>query len=92
MASNYHSPFWTEDTVAAATLAATGSAAFQSKLSALAIKWNMPALYALVQWWPMLLIIAGLILLLVHPRAEASQPHAASSPQEHTEIHHESGT
>jgi hypothetical protein len=90
MATVYHSPFWTEDTVAAATLAATGSAAFQNRLDALATKWNIPALYALVQWWPMLLIIAGLILLLVHPRAEAAVP--TSSAQEHTEIHHESHT
>ena len=72
MPSSNHYPFWTHDTVAAAVLAGVGTASFQSKLDAWAAKLNVPFVTALVHGWPMLLILAGLILLLIHPIAESS--------------------
>ena len=85
MASN-HYPFWTHDTVAAAVLAGVGTASFQSKLDAWASKLNVPVVTALVHGWPMLLILAGLVLLLIHPVAESS---IAKRDRESTEISHE---
>lgn len=87
MARGNRYPFWKDDTIAAAALAATGTAAFQSKLDALATQWNIPALSALVQWWPLLLIIGGLIVLLVHPHTP-SHGSASVQFQAHTETHH----
>ena len=87
MARGNRYPFWKDDTIAAAALAATGTAAFQSKLDALAAQWNIPALSALVQWWPLLLIIGGLIVLLVHPHTP-SHGSASVQFQAHTETHH----
>ena len=69
MASN-HYPFWTHDTVAAAVLAGVGTASFQSRLDALAVKLNVPAVTAMVHGWPMLMIFVGLVLLVIHPMAE----------------------
>ena len=86
MASSNHYPFWTHDTVAAAVLAGVGTASFQSKLDAWASKLNVPVVTALVHGWPMLLIVAGLILLLIHPVAESS---IAKRDRESTEISHE---
>ena len=89
MAKSSHYPFWTRDTVAAAILAGVGTASFQSKLDAWATKLNVPVITALVHGWPMLLIFAGLILLLLHPVAEPSFGRSASA-EKSTEISHES--
>jgi hypothetical protein len=88
MASN-HYPFWTHDTVAAAVLTGVGTASFQSKLDAWASKLNIPSVTALVHGWPMLLILAGLILLLIYPIAEPRFTRAASGRTEPTEISNE---
>jgi len=90
MARGNRYPFWKDDTIAAAALAATGTAVFQSKLDALATQWNIPALSALVQWWPLLLIIGGLIVLLLHPHMQSQQPSASAQLQAHRETHHAS--
>ena len=71
--------FWTHDTVAAAVLAGVGTASFQSKLDVWASKLNLPAVTALVHGWPLLLIFAGLILLLIHPVSERAIPRASGS-------------
>lgn len=89
MANRNHYPFWTHDTVAAAVLAGVGTASFQSKLDIWATKLNVPVVTALVHGWPMLLILAGLILLVIHPVAESS---IVPSDRESTEISHESHT
>jgi hypothetical protein len=65
--------------VAAAVLAGVGTASFQSKLDVWASKLNIPAVTALVHGWPMLLIFAGLILLLIHPVAEPPAAQASGS-------------
>src|SRR5580700_902593 len=62
-------PFWTHDTVAAAVLAGVGAASFQIKLDALASELKIPAITACVHAWPMLLIFAGVVMLLVQPVA-----------------------
>jgi hypothetical protein len=86
MASSNHYPFWTHDTVAAAVLAGVGTASFQSKLDAWAAKLNVPAVTALVHGWPMLLILAGLILLVIHPVSDSS---TVTSDRKSSEISHE---
>jgi hypothetical protein len=88
MARGKPNPFWKDDTIAAAALAATGTAAFQSKLDALAIQWNSPALSALVEWWPLLLIIGGLILLLLHPQAQTKTRNVMPRLQANRETRH----
>jgi hypothetical protein len=89
MARSNHYPFWTHDTVAAAVLAGVGTASFQSKLDAWAAKLNVAAVTALVHGWPMLLILAGLILLVIHPVSDSS---IVTSDRKSSEISHESHT
>jgi hypothetical protein len=88
MARGTRYTFWRDDTIAAALLAATGTAAFQSKLDALAMQWNSSALSALVEWWPLLLIIGGLSALLLHPRAQTRADVRGPRLQPHTETRH----
>ncbi|HWX93507.1 MAG TPA: hypothetical protein VNY29_12825 [Terriglobales bacterium] len=64
-------PFWTHDTVAAAVLAGVGAASFQIKLDALASELKIPAITACAHAWPMFLIFAGVLMLLVQPVAGA---------------------
>lgn len=78
MTGNNHYPFWTHDTVAAAVLAGVGTASFQSRLDVWATKLNLPAVTALVHGWPMLMIFAGLVLLVLHPVAERSAKTASA--------------
>ena len=86
MASRKRYPFWTQDTIAAAVMAGVGTASVQSKLEAWASGVNIPAVTALVHYWPVLMIIAGLILL-THPVA-GTETHARA--EEITENSHES--
>lgn len=67
MASGNQYPFWTHDTVAAAILAGVATASAQSRLDAWADRLNVAAVTALVHGWPVFMILAGLILLLVNP-------------------------
>jgi hypothetical protein len=87
MTGSNHYPFWTHDTVAAAVLAGVGTASFQSRLDVWAAKLNIPAVSMLVHGWPMLMIFAGLVLLVIHPVAERSTKTASDA--ESTETSHE---
>jgi hypothetical protein len=87
MTNSNHYPFWTNDTVAAAVLAGVGTASFQSRLDLWAAKLNVPAVTVLVHGWPMLMIVAGLALLVIHPVAERSVKTA--TPGESPETSHE---
>jgi hypothetical protein len=69
MARGNSYPFWTHDTVAAAVLAGVGAASFQIKLDALASELKIPVITACVHAWPMILIFAGVVMLLVQPVA-----------------------
>ncbi|HWX94195.1 MAG TPA: hypothetical protein VNY29_16330 [Terriglobales bacterium] len=88
MASDNPYPFWTHDTVAAAVLAGVATASAQSRLDAWAARLNVPTITALVHGWPMVLILVGLILLLVHP-AERFVPEATAQGGESRETSHE---
>lgn len=88
MASSSEYPFWTHDTVAAAVLAGVATASAQSRLDAWATRLNVPTITALVHGWPMLLILAGLILLLIHP-TEPRVPEATPRGEKSREISNE---
>lgn len=63
----HHEKFWTEDIIAAAILAASGATTLLlTKLRAIALEQHLPLLHTLVQWWPMLLIVGGVILFFTN--------------------------
>jgi hypothetical protein len=66
----------TEDTIVATLLAGFWAGIGIEKLDALALKFNLTALHMLVQWWPLLLIAAGTVLLVRHQK-QASVPRMA---------------
>ena len=56
----------TEDTIVAALLAGFWAGMGIDKVDALALKYNLMAVHVMVQWWPVLLIAAGIVLLVKH--------------------------
>jgi hypothetical protein len=86
MARNHLGPFWNQDTVTAAGLAFAGMIVLQSKLfPALStdIKHSLARLleWKLVEWWPLLLIAAGVILWLKHTHENRSRKTEGSVTQ-----------
>ncbi len=69
MASN---PFRMDETIAAAIVAGVGTALVQIKLDTLDAAFHVPMLHAFAEWWPMLLIIAGLLVWLAQPESRDS--------------------
>jgi hypothetical protein len=61
----------TEDTIVAALLAGFWAGIGIEKVDAFAMKFNLTAVHMLVQWWPLLLIAAGMVLLVRHQRRQA---------------------
>jgi hypothetical protein len=55
-----------ENTVLAALIAGLWSGIIIDKLAAFTLRLNMPVLHVVAQWWPVLLIIAGLVVLFRH--------------------------
>lgn len=55
-----------EDTILAALLAGFWSGVLMDKLEALTLRFNMPVLHVMAQWWPLLLIASGVVLLVRH--------------------------
>ena len=75
----HHAKFWTEDIIAAAILAASGGTTLLlTKLRAIALEQHLPLLHTLVQWWPLLLIIGGVILFFTN-EIEVRHRHAPSA-------------
>ena len=75
--ATHREKFWTEDIIAAAILAASGGTTLLlTKLRAIALEQHLPLLHTLMQWWPLLLIVGGVILLLTN-QIEARVRHAA---------------
>ena len=75
--ATHREKFWTEDIIAAAILAASGGTTLLlTKLRAIALEQHLPLLHTLVQWWPLLLIVGGVILLFTS-QVEARNRHAA---------------
>jgi hypothetical protein len=72
--------FGSEATLATAVLAAIGATLFESKLGTIVSRLH---LHAWVQWWPLLLIAAGTVLLLTD-RAPAARSREFTGPQ-HTD-------
>ena len=65
--ATHREKFWTEDIIAAAILAASGGTTLLlTKLRAIALEQHLPLLHTVVQWWPLLLIVGGVILLLTN--------------------------
>jgi hypothetical protein len=60
----------TEDTIVAALLAGFWAGIGVEKVDALALKFNLTAVHVLMQWWPLLLIAAGLVLLARHQKEQ----------------------
>ena len=60
----------TEDTIVAALLAGFWAGIGIEKVDALALKFNLTALHLVVQWWPLLLIAAGVVLLVRHQKRQ----------------------
>lgn len=56
----------TEDMILAATLTGFWSGILMGKLDAFTAKLNLPVVHALAVWWPLLLIISGVALLVQH--------------------------
>ncbi|HEV2962180.1 MAG TPA: hypothetical protein VG649_10175 [Candidatus Angelobacter sp.] len=57
---------------AAGFVVAIGTALFESKLETIISRLHFPMLHAWVQWWPLLLIVAGVVLLFAD-RAPAAR-------------------
>lgn len=90
--ATHREKFWTEDIIAAAILAASGGTTLLlTKLRAIALEQHLPLLHTVVQWWPLLLIVGGVILLLTN-QIETRARHAARvSSRGYTERIHGSG-
>ena len=69
MASGNHR-FGLQDILAVAVLAGTVTFLLQGKLETLAVRLNPAIRDAFSLGWPLLLIVAGMILLLAHHRSE----------------------
>ena len=93
--ATHREKFWTEDIIAAAILAASGGTTLLlTKLRAIALEQHLPLLHTIVQWWPLLLIIGGVILLFtnqVEARALGTRQGTPVSSRGYTERIHGSG-
>ena len=82
--------FWTEDIIAATILAASGGTTLLlTKLRAIAVEQHLPVLHLLVQWWPLLLIFGGVVLLFINQTSGAKDRNAAQiNSRSYTEKSH----
>ena len=74
MARNNQGPLWNQDVVLAVGLAVAGMAVLQSKLISSAAAMELPLLnwlaaLKLIAWWPVLLIVSGVVLWVWQIRA-----------------------
>jgi hypothetical protein len=76
MASSQRYSFWTQDTVAAAVLAGVGMASLQSKLDGFANELNVPLITAFAHGWPLVVLFASLILMVVNSVGESREKEA----------------
>jgi hypothetical protein len=66
--------FGTEATFAAAIVAAIGATILESKLGTIVSRLHLSMLHVWVQWWPLLLIVAGVVLLCYGARSGDTFP------------------
>ncbi len=64
MTGSGNKTLWTEDTIAGAILGCVGCFFVQTQLQQLAARVNSPVLGAVMHWWPALLIVVGVAILL----------------------------
>jgi hypothetical protein len=84
MAGNHQSPLWNQDLVLAVGLAFAGVAVLQGKLFPSLAVLDLPFLHSLLgwkvfEWWPVLLIAAGVILWIQKARVIDSKKHVRSA-------------
>ena len=64
--------FTIQHLIAAAALAGTATALFLSRLDVFAVRLSPAVRQACAQWWPLLLILAGGILWLIHAKSHGT--------------------
>lgn len=84
MTRGRQSPFWNQDLVLAIGLAIAGIMMLESKLFATLTLANTPVLnrlldWKLIAWWPVLLIIGGVVLWIAKARSNRAR-HGAQHP------------
>jgi hypothetical protein len=72
--------FEAEATFAVAIVAALGATMFQSKFGTIVSRLYLSMVHIWAQWWPLLLIGAGVILLLRNQASE-TRSHQAAQPR-----------
>ena len=63
-----------EDSIIAALLAGFWAGILMEKLDTLTLRFNLPLLHVVAQWWPVLLIASGVVLLVRHQRSSQTKP------------------
>jgi hypothetical protein len=71
--------FTVQHLIAAAVLAGTATALFLSNLDGLTVRLSPAVRQACGQWWPLLLIVAGGILWLIHAKSHRTEAHNAGA-------------
>ena len=66
-----------EDTIIAALLAGFWAGILMEKLDTLTLRFNLPLLHVVAQWWPVLLIASGVVLLVRHQMSSQTKPEPA---------------
>jgi hypothetical protein len=80
MVSGYYR-FGVQDVIAVALLAGTATMFLRSKLEAFVVRLSPALRQVLVEWWPLLLILAGTVLLFEHYRLETADRRPGKPPR-----------
>lgn len=80
MVSGYYR-FGIQDMIAAVLLAGTAAMFLRSKLEAFVVRLSPALRQVLVEWWPLLLILAGTILLFEHYRFKMADRRSGKPPR-----------
>jgi hypothetical protein len=79
MVSGYHR-FGIQDMVAVAVVAGTATLLLRRKLEAFGVRLSPALRQVFLEWWPLLLILAGTILLVAHYSLETTNRRPEKSP------------
>jgi hypothetical protein len=80
MVSDYNR-FGVQDMIAVAVLAGASAMFMRTKLEAFVVRLSPALRQVLVEWWPLLLILAGTVLLLEHYRLETAHRGSGKPPR-----------
>ena len=64
MSGDGNKKVWTTDTIAGAILGCVACIFVQAQLQTVAVRLNSPLLNSALPWWPAILVVAGVIVLL----------------------------